>query len=269
MAAVNTDTSAMGAMYSVANQNFVNIAPASATDNLLTLGSLINDVNNVSEFINMFKHGWVGSDPLWSHAFFFQPALYKGLYLPRGLVKSVTLPTYDLEQKNIKFRSTNLGYAVGSTTGNLSVVFYENQEYQVSNYLNSWMTDIVGPGGSYIGVPNDYKWTMFFVYQRSLGDSTNTLTSKLLQSVVPSSLYNAAEQVIPVSIVFLFGCYPITYERPVSTNQDFDIAEINTTFNCDAMLQIPISPASVSEIYSILGKSDSFSDLLNENLLPL
>lgn len=268
--AVPTTTGTAGSLESVMNTSFQQVAAANPWDQILTVGSLVEDINNVTQLANFFNHGWVGSDPLFSNAYFFQPAAYKGTFIPRSLVKSVTLPSYVINTKIVKFRGTDgTSFATGSTTGNMSAVFYENQEFQVSTYLRSWMADTVGPGGKSYGIPNDYKYTMFFINNQSLGQPNDTLLSKLANKVLPNSVLQAAEKVLPVAITFLFNCYPTTFSFPTSENQSFDICEINATFSCDAIIQIPCSVAMLSEIFSIIGKNNSVSDFLDINVPSL
>jgi hypothetical protein len=229
--------------------------------NLFNIGSLLSDLNNFAELADITDTGWVGSDPLYSHFFIMQPALYQSVYIPRNLVKSVTLPSRQLNVQNIKFRGGEISYYKGYTVGDLQLTFYENQEFQVLAYLRRWQAGAVGIGGSYYGLPNDYKYTMYFINNNSLGQPFETLTSKAVNAL-PSTVSAALNSVEFCGLTILFGCSVKNVSLPASELRKWGAYEVSATFQVDEMVQIPLS-ADIKSILQILGLQNTVENTIS------
>lgn len=225
---------------------------SSALDSF-SVGSLLQDLNNLTQLQNITSNGWVGSDPMFSHMYIMQPALRNGTYIPRQLVKSVQLPDRVLRKSAFPFKGGKISYADGYDVGDLHITFYENQQMQISSYINAWRASIIGPAGKTAGFVNDYKYTMFFVHRNSLGNPVDTLTSSLMQKIVPNNIKTALQPFNFCGFTVMFGCFPTAMPYPQYENlkQDSQI-ELRVSFNVDELVQIPFG-ADIGDISEILG----------------
>lgn len=220
----------------------------------LSVASLIEDLNNLPELLKLSDHGWIGSDVLLTHSYFLQPPLRKGMYLPRNFIWKVELPQTSLNVSNFKFKGNEISYATGKAVSDLTIHFYENQQMQVSAYINSWISSIVGPAGCSYGLMNDYKFTMFFVHSQSSGNSIDTLASNAINKVLPSGLKSLVQSLEFSGVTILFGCFPkkgpsFTYENVRESDGAGNFA---IPFQVDEMIQLPMS-MDISSILEILG----------------
>lgn len=190
---------------------------------------------------------------MFSHMYIMQPALRNGVYIPRNLVKSVQLPDRVIRTGNFSFKGGKISYGDGYDVGDLHITFYENQQMQISSYINAWRASIVGPAGKTVGFPSDYKYTMFFIHRNSLGNPVNTLTSSLMNKVLPSSVKTAIQPFNFCGFTIMFGCFPKSMPYPEYENlkQDSQI-ELRVAFSVDEVIQIPFG-ADISAISEILG----------------
>ena len=224
---------------------------ASSISQFLNLGSLLSDLNNIAEVADVTDTGWVGSDPLYSHFYIMQPALYQGTYIPRNFVKTVKLPTRTLTPSYIPFRGGQIYHYKGYSVGSLSLTFYENQEFQILSYLRKWQAGCVGVGGTSYGLPNDYKYTMYFINNNSLGQPFNTITSNIINKL-PASTQTALNKIEFCGLMIMFGCSVKNIQLPTSELRKFDTYEITAEFLVDEIVQIPLS-ADIGAILEILG----------------
>lgn len=216
--------------------------------------SLLNDVNNIQELANFTNHGWVGSDPLFSHVYFFQPALRDGNYIPRQLVKGVNLPIKELKKDKYHLKGREISFTRGSNISDLEVVYYENQQMQVTAFHNAWLANIDGPGGSYVQMPSEYKEMMIFLHNQSFGNPITTITNDLAYKLLPNHLLNTIEF---AGITIMIGVYPqkspgFNYENMKQNSA----CEFSIKYNVDEMFQFPLS-VDVSSIMQILGFEDT------------
>lgn len=221
--------------------------------NDMSLGSLLSDINNIKELSNITSHGWVGSDPLFSHVYILQPPLRNGTYIPRQLIKSVQIPDRVLRTKTFPFKGNNISYAVGYDCSELKITFYENQLMQITAYINAWRNSIIGLAGGNATLMNNYKYPMYFIHNSSLGNPIDTLTSGLLEKVLPSKINSTLQKFEFAGVTACFGCFPISMPFPPYENLKEDSqVELTVTFKVDEIIQMPLS-TDIGDIQEILG----------------
>ena len=219
----------------------------------MSLSSLMSDINNIKEMSNVMSHGWVGSDPLFSHVYIIQPPLRNGVYIPRQLIKSVQIPDRQITTANFKLKGNEISYATGATCSDLKITFYENQQMQVTAYINAWRNSIIGLAGGDAGLMNNYKYPMYFIHNSSLGNPIDTLSSNFINKVLPSSASSVLNQFEFAGVTACFGCFPTSMPFPIYENLKEDSqVELTVTFKVDEVIQMPIS-TDIGQIQEILG----------------
>lgn len=229
----------------------------------ITLGSILNSLNNYQEIANGVNKTWSGPDPLLSNFFIFQPPLRNGNYIPAAFVKKMILPERKLEVDHYLFRGSKIAYVKGIDVGNCEVTFWENQELQISSFFEAWKAYGAAPGGSFYGLNNNLKFNMFFVYNSSEGISNNTAIGQIMNQFLPSGLLNTLNNINFSGIMLMIGCFPISNPMDEFHNPpDVEAQEVTVTFSVDEVLKLPIS-ADISSIFEIAGISQGGAGLFN------
>lgn len=235
------------------------ISAAGSALGAVSLTALINDLNNITDLLNMFNNGWIeGNEPLLSNMYIFQPNLREGNFIPRQLVKSVSIPDRTIQTSSIKFRGIDIKFPSGATTGNFKARFYERQDLIVTGFYEAWKSYAVSPTGDFYGLPNQVKFDMLVVLNNSMTAGNSSITGKIINSL-PQKVNEAISEVNFAGLVLLVGCFPVNVTYPDMANPDngqVDAVEVEVDFSCDICVKIPLS-LNIDQILEILGISQA------------